>query len=447
MNLHALPFYASKASQQHRSRCREYGTELASPQDRFLPFVVKRGRTGQGLDCVLVYDAASDVLAATVLPIDISIDVFTDGTSDYYVYFGAAITGFNLACGRYYLDVKGQFSEVFTVVDRLDSLLKVEWKNSTDIAGLPYSLGFQQRLYLNAAIGQASYPYREEGDKDGNGEFVALSRSLAKSWEFDTQLLPDFLLDVIQSLTLHDSVSIGDHPAAIGIKAKVGLVSEDACASSARLEFSEPAIFSNACAAPLIWAAIDTSSYAPKPWLCGGPTTTEQFWEDTGELRCITVNQTFTSAAISELVYSTICPAGSTAEPVTYLLAAGYYISTVSQADADAEARAYFNGTAQAYANSNAVCSEPRREVELLTDQRPAGGYNLTATRTDTDGNLLVYYSFSYTGGTGRVVTGNSSIIIPAGLTSATKSLTNDAASQGSAQITSTDPATYIIRP
>lgn len=356
MNLLALPFYASRAGQLHRSRCREYGTQLVTQPSRFLPFMVAKPATGQGLDCILVYNATTDALVATVLPANVAVSVYTDGTTDYYIYYGTLITGLALACGRYYLDVKGYISEAFAVADNVDNLLKIEWKNSADIGGLPYSLGFMQRLYLDAAVSAPSYPYREEGEKDGAGEFVALSRTLAKTWNFDTRLIPEFLLDVLQSLTLHDSVTIGAHPAAVNLKGKVTASTADECASIAQIEFSDPPVNASHCAPPLAWLPVNTAGYVPKPWLCGAASTTAPFWENTGRTRCVEVAAGFSSVAISQQVSANNCPPNTTSQPVTYTLAAGFYVSPFSQLDADRNAAEYFNSTSQAYANANSIC-------------------------------------------------------------------------------------------
>lgn len=444
MNLHALPFYATRAEQLQRGPCRAYATQLASPADRFLPFVVKRPATGQGLDCILVYQTATDTVIATVLPAQVAVDVYTDGVNDYYVYFGGLITGLALPCDSYYLDVKGSFSEVFRVSDNTASLLKIEWRNTTDLAGLPYTAGFLQRLYLDAAIGEPDYKYTEEGEKDGNGEFVPLSRMLVKNWIFDTQLIPEFLLDVIQSLTLHDDVRIGRQQNAVGIKVKVAATTADACASTAQVEFSEPVVLAASCASPTGWAPVDTTGYAPKPWLCGTESDAP-FWENTGAVRCVTVAQAFSSAAITEDVPATNCPGGTTAQPVSYTLAAGFYVSPVSQPDADAQARAYFDSTKQAYANANAVCTQFTQQVGVTVVERPGGGaWDATFSRNDTAGDLVLTYVREYDD-TYSTVTTSGSVTIPNGQATVTLLVAPPAAVSASVTISSATPSTYTI--
>ncbi len=66
---------------------------------------------------------------------------------------------------------------------------------------------------------------------------------------------------------------------------------------------------------------------------------------------------TYDSQAISQFVYRSNCPPGQSATPVLYSLAAGFKTSTVSQSDADAQAKAHFDYSKEAFANLNASCS------------------------------------------------------------------------------------------
>lgn len=87
-----------------------------------------------------------------------------------------------------------------------------------------------------------------------------------------------------------------------------------------------------------------------------------------GQLRYISSGQnlaacplpslSYRSAAISQTVYRTDCGAG-TSSGATYTVAAGQVVSTLSQTDADAQALAYFNSSAPAYATANTTCSAP----------------------------------------------------------------------------------------
>lgn len=444
MNLYALPFYSDYRKQQHRSRCQQYDTALYCPNDRFLPFVVTRTATGQGLDCVLVNSAEDDRLIASVGPEQIAVEVYTDGENDYYVYYGGAVAGLNLTCGRYYLNVKDQYSEVFTVEPNPERLLKIEWTHSSDIATLPYSLGFLQRLYLDAGLGAPDYQYTEKGEKDGNDELVPLSRSLEKNWQFDSGLVPEFLLDVLESLSLHDDVRIGGHADATRIKVKVREATPDACAMLAEVEFSEPLTLASQCGTAVGWASVDTSGYTPKPWLCGRPGSTDPFWENTGAVRCATTEETFSSAEIRSDVAPNNCPANTTPVAVPYVLAAAFYVSTKDQADADEKAQAYYDSTKQDYANQFGGCRANTLLVGVEVAEQPNGGpFGATFTRNDTAGALVIEYDYSYSVDNQPDQTGHTSITIADGDASAYTLVGPFLATSASVTITSTVPNTY----
>ena len=72
---------------------------------------------------------------------------------------------------------------------------------------------------------------------------------------------------------------------------------------------------------------------------------------------CPVATGLFYSAEQSGDLNKNDCPAGGFGLGVTYTVPAGKFYSVVSQADADAQAIAYFQQTAQDYANANGECS------------------------------------------------------------------------------------------
>lgn len=90
----------------------------------------------------------------------------------------------------------------------------------------------------------------------------------------------------------------------------------------------------------------------------GSPTFGQVRWVAAGTniFLCPLPRQRFRSAAISATVYRNDCGTG-TSSGVLYNLPAGQVVSTVSQSDADTQARAYFDASSQPYALANAVCT------------------------------------------------------------------------------------------
>jgi hypothetical protein len=442
MNLLVLPFYASTAQQLQHGRCGNVGTGLLAPPDRFLPFVLKRPATGQGLDCVRVFDAHTGQAVRTILPAAFPVSVYTDGAFDYYTYFGNIVAGLNLACGRYFLEVKSFFSEVFEVRTNLTELLKIEFGNSSDIAGIPYSAGFVQRLYLDAGLAEPTYKHEEDGEDDGDKVFVPLAHRLIKSYKFDTAAIPEFLVDVLSGLAIHNKVTIGGKIDLHDLELSPTWA-KDSCAASASVTFAERPVLAAACASTLPLAVVDVSGYVAKPWLCGDNDDQDPFWENTGETRCVQAAAVFLSAAISEEVYRNNCPAGKVAGSVFYRLPAGHVADSTSQVDVDARARLYFDQTKQAYANASAACNGLFVELEVVEES--GGSFIGYFTRNDTTGPLVVNYAGERDNGLGDVIPIASAITIPDGQLAASKLIAPPAATYASVGIVSTNPSTYAF--
>jgi YD repeat-containing protein len=76
----------------------------------------------------------------------------------------------------------------------------------------------------------------------------------------------------------------------------------------------------------------------------------------------------FDQAAACNIYYNAVasqnftrnnCPSGYTGSSVAYTVSANIYMSTISQADADAKAQADIIANGQAYANANGICTPP----------------------------------------------------------------------------------------
>lgn len=84
------------------------------------------------------------------------------------------------------------------------------------------------------------------------------------------------------------------------------------------------------------------------------------------------------------------CGTGSTGSTVTYTIAAGTYMSTISQADADQKAILALNGGGQAYANANGTCSTVSCPVTI------ASGYSAIASGASMSGGVVNLYMIFY---------------------------------------------------
>jgi hypothetical protein len=84
------------------------------------------------------------------------------------------------------------------------------------------------------------------------------------------------------------------------------------------------------------------------------------------------------------------CGTGSTGSTVTYTVAAGTYMSTISQADADQLATIAFNNGGQAYANANGTCSAVPCSITV------ASGYSTVVTNASASGSTVTFVMVFY---------------------------------------------------
>lgn len=401
MNIFAFPFYPHKDRQVRFTTCGAKSSfALPAPSVRWLPFMLTLPKTGQGLDCVNIWNASDDTLYDYVTPDKFLFEVFSDAANDYVFYYGGIVSGMTLPCGQqFYLEVKGQFSEIFQVADDLSGYLKIDWKHKLPIGRAIYQTGFINRVYLDAILSDPTYKVTEEGDEDGHGVFQPTRSRLDKTFKFDTTPLPEFLIDALAAIPLHNGVTIGLHNDCREVKVSPDwdLPNSAGCTGIARFEFSEEApLESDFCGNPAPVAKVDLTNYVPKVWLCDGSPDPTPNWVNTSQATCEIVGgkntgyqlqdqedqnpnsptyqqtrtlktynvaacpipQVFSSAAISELVYKNDCPAGFSPIGVTYTLPAGHVMDSTSQTDVDTRAQAYFDANKQAYANANDTCQD-----------------------------------------------------------------------------------------
>lgn len=97
------------------------------------------------------------------------------------------------------------------------------------------------------------------------------------------------------------------------------------------------------------------------------------------------------SAAITEAVTKNNCGAGFEGTVMFYTLPAGAFVSTLSQADADGQARSHYDATKQQYANDHGMC-QPLPVYHFKS--RTSGAYPVDMTTGYTSGNCAQQVAF-----------------------------------------------------
>jgi hypothetical protein len=88
------------------------------------------------------------------------------------------------------------------------NFIKISWRNSCDFAGFLYKYGYQNEVYFDTDLGVPEYQRDEEGVENGDGEFIPTFQKLKKIYQLETGKVPEFFLDALQLMPLHDEVYI-----------------------------------------------------------------------------------------------------------------------------------------------------------------------------------------------------------------------------------------------
>lgn len=215
-NISPIPFYSDIALQNHR---KDYAFgqvyPLVMPTGLLLPFQIVLS-SGREIEWARLYD--------------FNTSRFTDITSSL-IDNGLAITsssGFRLLTypgvfsipeitneGRYYLaisilDFGVIYSEVFTMCDRMDDYLMIEYYNSYNFelknGVIDFSNGFKFKCYLCTQIGKPEYTFEEEATERMGYTFIE-SQVSKKVYKF-TFLAPEYLCDALRIVRLCENKTI-----------------------------------------------------------------------------------------------------------------------------------------------------------------------------------------------------------------------------------------------
>lgn len=189
---------------------------LIAPNDRFLPFMFMRDASENSLTNIKVRNLNDDIVV-TIGHQNIVWKILKNDllSKDWFIYYGAVIPGLSLPCDDYYLEIEDQggnfwFSEVFRAFpqSQLNNFIRLEFSHSHDIENLIYQDGFVNRLYFDTFIGQPEPGIEEDGKNDGEGNFVPEFQRSFLTHNFKLDLIPSFLVRVLNQIYLHDQISV-----------------------------------------------------------------------------------------------------------------------------------------------------------------------------------------------------------------------------------------------
>lgn len=215
-NISPLPFYDNIALQNHRKDY-AYGQvyPLITYKNMLLPFQVILAN-GTAIEYVRLYSFNNGKY------VDISSNMKENGlTIKSYSGFKLLKYPGNLPIinikreGQYYLAISITgfgviYSDIFTVCNRVDDYLLIEYYNSYNFelknGIIDFSDNFKFRCYLNTQIGKPEYDFEEEAT-DRMGYTFIESQVSKKIYKF-TFLAPEYLCDALRIVRLCENKQI-----------------------------------------------------------------------------------------------------------------------------------------------------------------------------------------------------------------------------------------------
>ena len=90
----------------------------------------------------------------------------------------------------------------------MNKYLKFEYWNTCDLGNIYYQGGQHFIFYLDADVGEPIHEEVEEGQENGDGDIIPTYRRQMKRYRIRTGLIPEYLIDAIQRMKLHDNIEL-----------------------------------------------------------------------------------------------------------------------------------------------------------------------------------------------------------------------------------------------
>lgn len=116
--------------------------------------------------------------------------------------------------GRFYFlnddDTDYEISDFTVIRNYSEKYLKLSFSHSCNLGDIVYADDFEQVLYLESETMEPVFPYVEKGQENGYGKFIPTWQRQDKNFVIRTLLIPQFIVDVLHRLKLHDTITITD---------------------------------------------------------------------------------------------------------------------------------------------------------------------------------------------------------------------------------------------
>lgn len=216
-NLSVLPFYTDISKQNHR---KDYAFgevfPLLTPDRSVLPFQFIRATKGNAISYVRLkkLDGSTFLtITSQMLETGLSINRYESLGYDVIMYRGILPMTITTPEGQYYVEISDgsiYYSDVFTIVRKLDDCLKIEYRDLESLVfengRIDYTNAFKFNVYLQTQLGRPDYPFEEQVE-DRDGETFVEKQISEKTFKFNF-LAPEYLCDAMRIIRMSDDVTV-----------------------------------------------------------------------------------------------------------------------------------------------------------------------------------------------------------------------------------------------
>lgn len=220
-NTSVIPFVGALDEQSHR-RSYAYGAiyPIYVPSGFFVPFQICRETRENAISYVRLYKADGTLVGTITQQMnDAGLIIKRYQTYGYDTIIFPAIVPMQVMTeiGQYYISISDGvqvwYSDVFTVVEKIDDYLVIEWYCEEDM----YYRGgvitykepkFINRLYLETQLGRPEYPFTEESE-ERDGLLFPVKQYTEKTYKF-TCMASEAMCDVMRLIRMADYIRVTD---------------------------------------------------------------------------------------------------------------------------------------------------------------------------------------------------------------------------------------------
>ena len=101
-------------------------------------------------------------------------------------------------------------SEILIHTQYACGFVTLSFTNCCNVGDILYEYDFIQTLWIKSDNIEPAFPYTEKGQENGSGKFIPTFRRQDKTYIIRTEILPQYMIDVLHRLKMHDVMTFID---------------------------------------------------------------------------------------------------------------------------------------------------------------------------------------------------------------------------------------------